>query len=216
MLCTGLLGCSKSEEQIAVESSIRDYEVRIEEALLMDNGYQDAKFSNVREELDEYLASSRRKYKFKISSPYEGSTLDEALKYYNAKNQTSLTNVTKEEAPKIQEVLEAMEQDKVMTYAEGSCREIEGKYTSQGLSIIGCSYSSSKDKISITVKNNSGVDLRYLEVEIYGIDKNGNTILSDYTNHGSTIRNGASQTLETYVDYAHSYEVEITKATPRY
>lgn len=99
---------------------------------------------------------------------------------------------------------------------KGTCKEIDGKYTSQGLSIIDCSYSSSKDKISITVKNNSGVDLRYLEVEIYGIDKNGNTISSDYTNHGSTIRDGAIQILETYVDYAYSYEVEITKATPKY
>lgn len=99
---------------------------------------------------------------------------------------------------------------------KGTCKEIDGKYTSQGLSIIDCSYSSSKDKISITVKNNSGVDLRYLEVEIYGIDKNGNTISSDYTNHGSTIRDGAIQILETYVDYANSYEVEITKATPKY
>ena len=63
------------------------------------------------------------------------------------------------------------------------------------------------------MNNNSGYDLSYLEVEIYGIDSNGKTILSDYTNHGSTIRNGASQTLETYIDYATSYEVEISKAT---
>lgn len=100
-------------------------------------------------------------------------------------------------------------------YNNGICKEMEGAYTSQGLRIIGCSYSSSKDKISITVQNNSGADLRYIRVEIYGIDSNGQTISSDYTNHGSTIRNGASQTLETYVDYANSYEVKITEATPR-
>lgn len=98
---------------------------------------------------------------------------------------------------------------------KGTCKEVEGTYTSQGLSVSSCRYSSSKERISITVENNSGVDLRYLEVEIYGIDSNGKTVSSDYTNHSSTIRNGASQTLETYVDEAHSYEVEITKATPK-
>ncbi len=93
------------------------------------------------------------------------------------------------------------------------CREIETDYTYQGLNVKDCSYSSYKNgKISITVKNNSGVDLKYLEVEIYGLDSNGNTIFSDYTNHGSTIRNGATQTLEAYVDYASSYEVEISRA----
>lgn len=91
-----------------------------------------------------------------------------------------------------------------------TCREVEGAYTSQGLRVTSCSYSSSKDKISITIHNNSGVDLRYIRVEIYGIDSNGKTVSSDYTNHGSTIRDGASQTLEAYVDKTHSYEVEIT------
>lgn len=93
---------------------------------------------------------------------------------------------------------------------EGTCKEIEGAYTSQGLMVTSCGYSSSKDKISITIYNNSGVDLRYIRVEIYGMDSNGNTVSSDYTNHSSTIRDGASQTLETYVDKTHSYEVEIT------
>lgn len=96
---------------------------------------------------------------------------------------------------------------------KNSCVEISGSYTSQGLSVSSCRYSSTDKKIYVTVNNNSGYDLSYLEVEIYGIDSNGKTILSDYTNHGSTIRNGASQTLETYIDYATSYEVEISKAT---
>ena len=65
------------------------------------------------------------------------------------------------------------------------------------------------------VENNSGYDLSYLEVEIYGIDSNGKTVSSDYTNHGSTIRNGASQTIEAYVDKATSYELEVSKATTK-
>ncbi|MDO4927203.1 MAG: FxLYD domain-containing protein [Turicibacter sp.] len=135
------------------------------------------------------------------------------------------------------EIVENGEYDKSLTFIDGeyvsffnpnesyststtsnepyACKEVEGTYTSQGLSVSSCRYSSSKERISITVENNSGVDLRYLEVEIYGIDSNGKTVSSDYTNHSSTIRNGASQTLETYVDEAHSYEVEITKATPK-
>lgn len=112
ILCTGLFGCSKSPEQREVEKNIRGYEAKIEEALLMDNGYQDSKFTNVREDLDEYLTSSRDKYDFEISSPYEGLRLDEALEYYNDKNGTSLINLTKEEAPKIQEELEAIEERK--------------------------------------------------------------------------------------------------------
>ena len=110
---------------------------------------------------------------------------------------------------------EVKEEPKQPTTEKGTCKEIRSSYTSQGLKITGCSYSSSEDKIRITVKNNSGVDLSYIRVEIYGIDSNGDTILSDYTNHASTIRDGAMQTLETYVDYANSYEVEITEATPR-
>ena len=98
---------------------------------------------------------------------------------------------------------------------KGNCKEVDGGYTSQGLEVTSCKYSSSKDKISITVKNNSGVDLRYIRVEIYGIDSNGNTVSSDYTNHGSIIRDGASQILESYVDETYSYEVEITEATPK-
>ncbi len=98
----------------------------------------------------------------------------------------------------------------------GICKEVETKYTSQGLKVTSCIYTSSKEPISITVENNSGVDLSYLEVEIYGIDSNGKTISSDYTNHGSTIRNGASQTLQAYLNsYANSYEVEISKAIPK-
>ena len=100
-------------------------------------------------------------------------------------------------------------------YNDGTCKEVEGTYTSQGIKVTDCSYSSSKEKISITVENNSDFDLSYLQVEIYGIDSNGKTVSSDYTNHGSIIRKGASQTLEAYVDKYTSYEVEISKATTK-
>ena len=109
---------------------------------------------------------------------------------------------------------EVKEEPKQPTTEKGTCKILTNSYTSQGLKITSCRYGYRGD-ISITVQNNSGVDLRYIEVEIYGINENGKTILSDFTNHGSTIRDGASQTLETHIDYAHSYEVAITKATPR-
>lgn len=100
-------------------------------------------------------------------------------------------------------------------YNNGTCKEVESKYTPIGLKVTSCSYSSSKEKISITVENNSDFDLSYLQVEIYGIDSNGKTVSSDYTNHGSIIRKGASQTLEAYVDKYTSYEVEISKVTTK-
>lgn len=109
---------------------------------------------------------------------------------------------------------EVKEEPKQPTTEKGTCKEIRSSYTSQGLKITDCSYSYGGE-IRITVKNNSGVDLSYIRVEIYGIDTDGRTVLSDYTNHGSTIRDGAIQTLETSIDYAHSYEVEITEAIPK-
>ena len=37
-----LSGCSNSSEKASINLSIREYEAKIEEALLMTNGYQDA------------------------------------------------------------------------------------------------------------------------------------------------------------------------------
>ena len=137
-------------------------------------------------------------------------TTEEATQFFLDKRQSQLADSAEDLQEEVKE-----EEPKKPTTERGSCKKIRNSYTSQGLGITGCSYSSSKDKISITVQNNSGEDLSYVRVEIYGIDTNGKTVLSDFTNHGSTIRNGASQTLETYVDYAHSYEVEITEAIPK-
>ena len=84
-----LTGCSNNNEQASINQSIEEYEAKIEEALVMINGYQDAKYTSVREELDKFLISSREKYNFEISSPYEGLTLDQALDYYNNLNGTN-------------------------------------------------------------------------------------------------------------------------------
>ena len=62
----------------------------------MTNGYQDAKYTSAREELDEFLISSRDKYESELTSPYEGLTLDEALDYYNNVNGTELVNIYEE------------------------------------------------------------------------------------------------------------------------
>ncbi len=97
---------------------------------------------------------------------------------------------------------------------EGTCKEVESIYTLKGLKVTSCSYTSSEKSISITVDNNSGYDLSYLRIEIYGIDSSGKTISSDYTNHGATIRNGASQTLQAYTEgCANSYQVEISEVS---
>ena len=135
-------------------------------------------------------------------------TTEEATQFFLDKRQSQLVDSVGD----VQE--EVKEEPKQPTTEKGTCKEIRSSYTSQGLKITDCSYSYGGE-IRITVKNNSGVDLSYIRVEIYGIDSNGDTILSDYTNHGSTIRDGASQTLETSIDYAHSYEVEITEAIPK-
>ena len=109
-----LSGCSNSNERASINLSIEEYEAKIEEALLMTNGYQDAKYTSAREELDEFLISSRDKYDFELTSPYEGLTLDEALDYYNNLNGTELVNITTQELPDIQKELDALEQDKAI------------------------------------------------------------------------------------------------------
>lgn len=107
-----LSGCSNSNEQASINLSIEEYEAKIEEALLMTNGYQDAKYTSAREELDEFLISSRDKYEFELTSPYEGLTLDEALDYYNNLNGTELVNITKKEMADNQDVLDSIEQSR--------------------------------------------------------------------------------------------------------
>lgn len=109
-----LTGCSNNNKQASINQSIEEYEAKIEEALVMINGYQDAKYTSVREELDKFLISSREKYNFEISSPYEGLTLDQALDYYNNLNGTKLVNITTQELPDIQKELDALEQDKAI------------------------------------------------------------------------------------------------------
>lgn len=190
MLLLGLLmlvGCETKLE------SISDYEEKIFIALA-DN--DKAEYERLRRGLEKQVDKAG----YGVNSVYCDLSYDNALKIYE----------NKVESQERQDEEERIE--KLNLYDDGICKELEGAYTSQGVRIIDCSYSSSKDRISITVKNNSGSDLKYVEVEIYGINSNGQTISSDFTNHGSTIRNGAMQTLERYVDYANSYEVEITEA----
>lgn len=100
----------ESKDNINIE--IEKYEAKIEEALLMDNGYQDAKYTSAREELDKYLISSREQYELDFSSAYEGLTLDEALEYYNELNGTALVNITKQELADSQDVFDAIEQSR--------------------------------------------------------------------------------------------------------
>lgn len=126
--------------------------------------------------------------------------------YFAEKERKAIEAEEKRKAWKEQAEKEAKER-------EGTCREVENTYTKQGLTISKCSYH--QGKIKITVNNSSGVDLRYLRVDIYGLNKFGSTEASYYTNHGATIKNWASQTLEAYVDYSHSFEVEITEAVAK-
>lgn len=58
------------------------------------------------------------------------------------------------------------------------------------------SYSSDYRDILITVENGSEKDIGYIKVNIYYEDEDGNIIKSEWTNDSSTIKPGASQTLE--------------------
>lgn len=119
-----LSGCSNSNERASINLSIEEYEAKIEEALLMTNGYQDAKYTSAREELDEFLISSRDKYDFELTSPYEGLTLDEALDYYNNLNGTELVNITNQELPEIQKKVEAIEEEQERSRRESLINHI--------------------------------------------------------------------------------------------
>lgn len=119
-----LSGCSNSNERASINLSIEEYEAKIEEALLMTNGYQDAKYTSAREELDEFLISSRDKYDFELTSPYEGLTLDEALDYYNNLNGTELVNITNQELPEIQKEVEAIEEEQERSRRESLINHI--------------------------------------------------------------------------------------------
>lgn len=119
-----LSGCSNSNERASINLSIGEYEAKIEEALLMTNGYQDAKYTSAREELDEFLISSRDKYDFELTSPYEGLTLDEALDYYNNLNGTELVNITNQELPEIQKEVEAIEEEQERSRRESLINHI--------------------------------------------------------------------------------------------
>ena len=119
-----LSGCSNSSEKASINLSIREYEAKIEEALLMTNGYQDAKYTSARERLDEFLISSRDKYDFELTSPYEGLTLDEALDYYNNLNGTELVNITNQELPEIQKKVEAIEEEQERSRRESLINHI--------------------------------------------------------------------------------------------
>lgn len=119
-----LSGCSNSNERASINLSIEEYEAKIEEALLMTNGYQDAKYTSAREELDEFLISSRDKYDFELTSPYEGLTLDEALDYYNNLNGTELVNITNQELPEIQKEVEAIEEEQERSRGESLINHI--------------------------------------------------------------------------------------------
>lgn len=119
-----LSGCSNSNERASINLSIGEYEAKIEEALLMTNGYQDAKYTSAREELDEFLISSRDKYDFELTSPYEGLTLDEALDYYNNLNGTELVNITNQELPEIQKKVEAIEEEQERSRRESLINHI--------------------------------------------------------------------------------------------
>lgn len=88
-----------------IENTIASFEADIEEALLMTNAYQDAKYTSVHKKLEEFLSSVREEYDYNVSSAYEGLNLDEALEEYNKKNGTTLENITKNEMPGIQDTL---------------------------------------------------------------------------------------------------------------
>lgn len=124
MIIILLSGCSNSSEKASINQRIREYEAKIEEALLMTNGYQDAKYTSAREELDEFLISSRDKYDFELMSPYEGLTLDEALDYYNKLNGTELVNITNQELPEIQKEVEAIEEENEQSRRESLINHI--------------------------------------------------------------------------------------------
>lgn len=307
-----LSGCSNNNEQASINQSIKEcevkieeYEAKIEEALLMTNGYQDAKYTSVREELDKFLISSRDKYDFELMSPYEGLTLDEALDYYNNLNGTELVNITKEENSRkgtspSQSLIDSKEEgfyeadtsigryvwlkgiaenlascgeicnSNLISYEDakkwvetgeyniewtyidgelvnspalddneqygttqtdvtkneattiddvtrGTCKELDGIYSIQGLKLSTCTYfkptkSGHSGEVYVTVHNNSGSDLSYVRVEIYTLDSKGNTIASTFTNDTAIIRDGGTQLLKAYVTHGHSYEVEITDA----
>lgn len=114
LLVVGLLllltGCSGEKQN--VENDIKEYESEIEKALLMDNDYQEAKYTSCLEELEKYLEEVREQHSFKVTSKYEGLTLDEALEKYNKENGTKLTNLTKESAPEREKELAEIEKNR--------------------------------------------------------------------------------------------------------
>ena len=67
-------------------------------------------------------------------------------------------------------------------------------------------------EISISVKNDSDRDIRYIKVNLFEKDKNGKTIKSDWANDNSIIKVGARQKIKTYFDFSSSestLEVEL-------
>ena len=67
-------------------------------------------------------------------------------------------------------------------------------------------------EISVSVKNDSDRDIRYIRVNLFEKDKNGKTIKSDYANDISVIKVGARQKIKTYFDFSSSestLEVEL-------
>lgn len=114
LLVVGLLllltGCNGEKQ--SVENDIKEYESEIEKALLMDNDYQEAKYTSCLEELEKYLEEVREQHSFKVTSKYEGLTLDEALEKYNKENGTKLTNLTEESAPEREKELAEIEKNR--------------------------------------------------------------------------------------------------------
>lgn len=232
----GLCGCSKSEEQTNVQSSISEYEARIEEALLMDNGYQDAKFTIIREELDEFLSSSRDNYNFKISSPYEGILLDEAIGYYNKKNGTNITNLTQQdlvqaEKDMVQREIEKAEEkkefEKLMAETEAfidSLKDISKELSSLNVEVTDSQWSSTGNYLEIegTIKNQGDKTIEFVQLRISLKNSDGDTIKVEetYAVGGEGLRVGESTEWNTMIrvnDYSKvdSFIVDISDYSKR-